>query len=70
MALNNLGLGFLFTAKDLASGVMTRVKHNLGEVEGKATGMGAAAKSAFSGFGVGMVAMGAGIAALAALGAA
>ncbi len=68
MALNNLGLGFLFTAKDLASGVMTRVKHNLGEVEGAATGMGAAAKSAFSGFGVGMVAMGAGIAALAALG--
>ena len=68
MALNNLGLGFLFTAKDLASGVMTRVKHNLGEVEGKATGMGAAAKSAFLGFGVGMAAMGAGIAALAALG--
>jgi TP901 family phage tail tape measure protein len=32
MALNNLGLGFLFTAKDLASGVMADVKHNLHEV--------------------------------------
>ncbi|HVW29218.1 MAG TPA: phage tail tape measure protein [Polyangiaceae bacterium] len=36
MALNQLGLGFLFTAKDLASGVIGRVENALGGVEDKA----------------------------------
>ena len=37
MALNQLGLGFVFTAKDLASGVIGRVKEKFGELEGKTT---------------------------------
>lgn len=36
MALNQLGLGFVFTAKDLASGVIGRVENALGNVENKA----------------------------------
>ena len=36
MALNQLGLGFIFTAKDLASGVIGRVENALGGVEEKA----------------------------------
>lgn len=36
MALNQLGLGFVFTAKDLASGVIGRVENALGGVEEKA----------------------------------
>lgn len=36
MSLNQLGLGFIFTAKDLASGVIGRVENALGGVEGKA----------------------------------
>jgi len=36
MALNQLGLGFVFTAKDLASGVIGRVGNALGGVEEKA----------------------------------
>jgi TP901 family phage tail tape measure protein len=36
MALNQLGLGFVFTAKDLASGTIGRVENALGGVEEKA----------------------------------
>jgi len=36
MALNQLGLGFVFTAKDLASGVIGRVEIAFGGMEDKA----------------------------------
>ncbi len=36
MALNQLGLGFVFTAKDLASGVIGRVENAFGGMEEKA----------------------------------
>jgi TP901 family phage tail tape measure protein len=67
MGLNNLGLGFVFTAKDLASGVMRHVKDSFNEVEGASK----AAKAAFGGamkqFSMGLGMMGAGAAGLAML---
>lgn len=67
MALNNLGLGFIFTAKDLASGVMQKVKGSFGEVEGAAGGMGGVVKDSFKSFGTGLAIAGAGLAGLAML---
>ena len=67
MPLNNLGLGFLFSAKDLASGVMGEVKKNLLEVEGAGTHAGKGIKEAFEKFGTGLAVMGAGLEGLAML---
>lgn len=56
MGLNNLGLGFLFEAKDLASGVMGDIKGNLGELGEKgreiAKGLGESFEQFASGLGI------------------
>lgn len=62
MALNQLGLGFVFTAKDLASGVIGRVKDNFGEMEGKTSAATRAVESNFAQFGKGLALFGAGVA--------
>lgn len=67
MSLNNMGLGFVFTAKDLASGVMGQVKDSFNEVEGASKGTKAAFAGAFKQFGVGVGIMGAGLAGFAML---
>lgn len=62
MALNGtLGLGFLFTASDLATGVMRKVKTGLMDVEGASTEAGKAYGDAFKSFGKGLMVMGAGL---------
>jgi TP901 family phage tail tape measure protein len=68
VGLNALGLGFLFQAKDLASGVMADVKshlHELGE-EGAAVAEGVG--SSFKSFGSGLAIMAAGIEGLSKIG--
>ncbi len=67
MALNNLGLGFIFTAKDLASGVMGKVRGNLLEVEGAGSAAAKTFGNAFKAFGTGLAIMGAGLAGFALL---
>ena len=67
MSLNNLGLGFLFSAKDLASGVMGKVKDSLHEVGGESETMKASMSSAFKEFGIGAGLMAAGAAGFAML---
>ncbi len=62
MALNQLGLGFVFTAKDLASGVIGRVKDKFGELEGKTTAATKSVESNFAQFGKGLAIFGAGVA--------
>ena len=62
MALNQLGLGFVFTAKDLASGVIGRVKDNFGELEGKTTAATQSVQANFTQFGKGLAIFGAGVA--------
>lgn len=61
MALNAMGLGFLFTAKDLASGIMHKVQGNYNKFADDATKKSTAMKSAFAAVGPGLVAMGIGI---------
>lgn len=65
--LNNMGLGFLFTAKDLASGVMGDVKKHMMEVEGESSRMGKIIGSNFAKLTTGLAIMGAGLAGLAML---
>jgi TP901 family phage tail tape measure protein len=65
--LNNMGLGFLFTAKDLASGTMGKIKSGLLEVEGAASPAGKAVGEAFKRFGTGLAVMGMGLAGMAVL---
>jgi TP901 family phage tail tape measure protein len=62
VALNQLGLGFVFTAKDLASGVIGRVKDNFGELEGKTTAATQSVQANFTQFGKGLAIFGAGVA--------
>lgn len=62
MALNQLGLGFVFTAKDLASGIIGRVKDNFGELEGKTTAAAQSVQANFTQFGKGLAVFGAGVA--------
>ena len=38
MALNNLGLGFVFTARDLASAKMQRLEHRFTSLDERVTG--------------------------------
>lgn len=60
MALNNLGLGFIFTAKDLASGVMGTVKSSLTETQKAGSATAKALTNTFSQFGTGLAVFGAG----------
>jgi TP901 family phage tail tape measure protein len=61
VALNNLGLGFLFTAKDLASGVMKDVKGHLLEVGDEGERVAKSLGSSFKQFGAGLGLMGVGL---------
>lgn len=61
-----MGLGFLFTAKDLASGIMTKVQGNFNKVADQATKKSASMKQAFAQTGMGLAMMGVGIVGLAA----
>src|SRR6266536_311148 len=64
MSLNQLGLGLVFTAKDLASGVMLRVKNTFMDMEDRATSATKAFDSNFAQVGRGITVMGAGLAIL------
>ncbi len=67
MALNNLGLGFLFTARDLASGVMNRVRGNFNKTATVTTKGANSMKVAMAGtaLGLGVVSVGLGTLAVA-----
>ena len=62
MALNQLGMGFVFTAKDLASGVIQRVESSFTRMEGKTSSATRAVEANFRQFGRGLAVFGAGIA--------
>jgi len=62
VALNQLGLGFVFTAKDLASGVIGRVKDTFGELETKSSAAAQSVQANFTQFGKGLAIFGAGVA--------
>lgn len=64
MALNNLGLGFLFTARDLASGVMTRVRSQFNQTASDTQKSSAAMNAAFGATAVGIAGMSVGAVAL------
>lgn len=68
MALNALGLGLLFTAKDLASGVMANVRNGFSQTRDELGRFGNRSKESFKQFGMGLAVMGAGLGALAILG--
>jgi TP901 family phage tail tape measure protein len=62
VALNQLGLGFVFTAKDLASGVIGRVESSFTKMEGKTSAATRTVQSNFQQFGQGLAIFGAGVA--------
>lgn len=62
MALNQLGLGFVFTAKDEATEVIHRIKESFGDLEHKTEGVTHGAKASFAEFGKGMAIFAAGAA--------
>lgn len=62
MALNQLGLGFVFTAKDEATEVIERIKESFGELEHQTEHVTHAAKSSFADFGKGLAIFAAGTA--------
>jgi TP901 family phage tail tape measure protein len=62
VALNQLGLGFVFTAKDEASEVIERIKESFGELEHETEHVTHAAKSSFADFGRGLAIFAAGTA--------
>jgi TP901 family phage tail tape measure protein len=64
MALNNLGLGLLLTAKDMASGAIARVRTEIGNLGTGSEEMSRRFDAAFADFTQGAMIMGAGIAAL------
>lgn len=64
MALNNLGLGFVFTAKNLASGTMTRLKGQLNGLGAQAKFTGVAMKAGFAIAAAGIVPLIVGLSAL------
>jgi TP901 family phage tail tape measure protein len=68
MALNQLGLGLLFTAKDAASGVMKNVRNGFAQTRDEFGKFGSRSKQTFKEFGVGIATMGVGLAGLALLG--
>lgn len=65
MALNNLGLGFVFTARDLASGTISRVGGAFGTMDRNAMRASASYGRNFAVMGAGLAIMGAGAATLA-----
>jgi TP901 family phage tail tape measure protein len=65
VALNNLGLGFIFTARDLASGTITRVGGAFGTMDRNALRAQASYQRNFAVMGAGLAIMGAGAATLA-----
>jgi TP901 family phage tail tape measure protein len=64
MALNQLGLGFVFTAQDLASGVINRINDSFQRLDQGSAASAAAMRSNFTQFGQGLAIAGAGIAGL------
>jgi TP901 family phage tail tape measure protein len=68
MGLNSMGLGFLFTAKDLATGTMHKVASAYNKVEGATDQFAASSMAAMKQFGIGAAIFGVGVAGLAALG--
>ena len=62
MSLNSLGLGFVFTAKDLASGVIGRVRNSVSELEGASAELKKSFKTSFTEFGKGLAVFGTGAA--------
>jgi TP901 family phage tail tape measure protein len=67
MSLNQLGLGFVFTAKDLASGVIDRIDHSFSRLERTSGGATSAMRGQLAQLGQGVAIAGAGIAGLVAL---
>lgn len=65
MALNNLGLGFVFTARDLASGTIRRVGASFGALDRNALRSAQSYQRNFAVMGAGLAVMGAGAATLA-----
>ncbi|GAB4205022.1 MAG: hypothetical protein OHK0013_20490 [Sandaracinaceae bacterium] len=65
MALNNLGLGFVFTARDLASAKMAHLERQFGSLDERVTGGAARMSSAFRQLGVGLAVFTAGAAVVA-----
>lgn len=65
--MNELGLGLLFSAKDMASGVMGKVSKEMLDIEGRSSTAGQAVKKNFQDFSVGMTLFGAGLSGLALL---
>ncbi len=66
MALNSMGLGFMFTAKDLASGVMHKVQGAYNNLADATTKKSTLMRSAFSAIGPGLAAVGIGLGGIAA----
>src|SRR6185503_6933257 len=64
MALNQLGLGFVFTAKDLASGVIERIDQSFGRLEHTSEAAASAMRGNLAQFGQGVAIAGAGLAGL------
>ena len=62
MALNNLGLGFVFTARDLASAKMARLEHRFSSLDERVTGGTDRMTSAFRQLGIGLAVFTAGAA--------
>ena len=65
MALNNLGLGFVFTARDLASAKMATVERRFASLDDRVTGGTTRMTSAFQQLGIGLAVFTAGAAAVA-----
>ena len=65
MALNNLGLGFVFTARDLASAKMARLEHRFTSLDERVTGGTDRMTAAFRQLGIGLAVFTAGAAAVA-----
>lgn len=65
MALNNLGLGFVFTARDLASAKLARLERSFTSLDERVTGGSARMSSAFRQLGLGLAAFTAGAAVVA-----
>ena len=64
MPLNQMGLGFVFTARDLASGVIERVQGSFEKLEAKSEAATHAVQSSFARFGEGLAVFAAGAAAV------
>ena len=65
MGLNNMGLGFVFTARDLASGKMQRLEHRFSSLDERVTGGTDRMTTAFRQLGIGLAVFTAGAVAVA-----